>query len=240
MQTIQRLCHLNNEFYRNNHASFSATRQSAWPGWERLDTHLDAHIGTVLDVACGNLRYKSFLESHGTFADAYYAVDSCAELLPEATSASFQELDIVESLYEDHLPADITAPPCDLAVCFGFMHHVPTAELRSSLFDVLLEKTREGGLVAVSFWQFAQDPKMLAKAETTTEHGQRELSLALDEGDYLLGWENAPNAYRYCHSFSEEELDAFVDRCKPQATLLDCYKADGRTGNMNGYLVFQK
>ena len=238
-QTIQRLRHLNNEFYRHNHASFSATRQSAWPGWERLADHLGPCAGAVLDIACGNLRFKSFLESRGKPAGAYYAVDSCVELLPEPTSAAFQELDIVKSLCDDRLAADIAAPACDLTVCFGFMHHVPTAKLRGRLIDALLEMTRENGLVAVSFWRFAQDQKMLAKAQATTERGCADLSLALEEGDYLLGWEDAACSYRYCHSFSEEELDALVERCKPRAKLIDRYEADGRTGSMNGYLVFR-
>lgn len=238
--TIQRLCQLNKAFYNENNASFSATRQAAWDGWDALRKHMPSQVSSVLDLACGNLRFKSFAEQNGIADVPYYAVDSCTELLPSSADVAFQELDIVEALLEGRLAQDIDAPACDLTVCFGFFHHVPTARLRLDLLDALLQKTAPGGIAAISFWQFHRNPKMLDKATAATARGCAELGLSLEPGDYLLTWNDDDNAYRYCHSFSDAEIDEFARAGQRHASLADRFRADGRSSEMNGYLVFRK
>lgn len=44
--TAHALCALNNEFYRRQSESFSATREASWPGWERV----------LASMLCGNAR----------------------------------------------------------------------------------------------------------------------------------------------------------------------------------------
>lgn len=240
-RTIQALCKLNGEFYRTHHASFAETRQSAWPGWKRVASLVPKRPQTVLDVACGTLRFKAFCE-HGGIETVrpYHAIDSCEALLPDDEGVSFQELDIAGALLEDRLAAAIKAPACSLVACFGFAHHVPTGELRARLVDSLLEKASPGGLVALSFWQFARDPKMLDKAKRTTERGISELGVSLGENDFLLGWNGVDGAYRYCHSFSDGELDELAAHVEGRAALVGQFRADGRTAEMNGYRVFHK
>lgn len=239
--TVQKLIRLNEVFYRENSASFSYTRQHAWAGWERVMGSLAYRPSSVLDVACGNARFKGFLDGFpATGRLQYHGLDSCPDLLPEDGEIDFQHLDIIGAMLDGSLTMSIEAPACDLVACFGFMHHVPTEKLRMELMATLVEKTAQGGTLAVSFWQFADDPKMLEKARVTTLQGCAELDLALDGGDYLLGWEGKTGSYRYCHSFSEVELDAIVAHCRNRAHLVDRFKADGKTGQMNGYLVFRK
>ena len=100
MQEARRLSDITNEFYRTVHASFSATRQSPWAGWERVAevTFPDADGGAagggtaggsrafdVLDLACGNLRFERFLA--GLVPDArVWAVDICDELAALASA----------------------------------------------------------------------------------------------------------------------------------------------------------
>ena len=65
------------------------------------------------------------------------------------------------------------------------------------------------------------------------------LYLNLDANDYLLGWQQTQGVFRYCHHFAEEEVKALVASVSDVAQLADCFRADGRTGNLNEYLVFR-
>ena len=60
-----------------------------------------------------------------------------------------------------------------------------------------------------------------------------------EAGDRLLGWQGRPGAYRYCHSFSNADVDALVAAVADRARLVDRFRADGRTGDLNEYLVFE-
>ena len=74
LTTAHELIELNNRFYTEHAASFSATRSAPWEGWNHaaeLLTQLrwprahnggaSCHSPLVLDLACGNLRFERFL-----------------------------------------------------------------------------------------------------------------------------------------------------------------------------------
>ena len=239
IKTIQKLRDLDNAFYRDNHASFSQTRSQAWKGWDALFAYLPQAPASVLDVACGNMRFKAFLEERiDTFA--YYGVDACTPLVPDSMRGSFEQLDLIEELEAGTLLAHLEAPECDLTACFGFMHHVPSHALRSALMRALVDKTVGGGTIAVSFWQFALDESRRRKAQETTRLALQTVDVDLEEGDYLLGWQNKPGAYRYCHSFDDGEVAQLLDECGDAVRLVDRFSADGKTGDMNAYIVLRK
>lgn len=270
-----RMSELNSAFYREQAASFSATRRGAWLGWQRCLDVLTARVAlaspssdagmSVLDLACGNLRFASFLSSalQDVHLD-YYAVDNCVDLawgesLPPQVSVRFQELDIVGALLvglptgpddrlstgpDDRLPAlaDLV-PLCDLVVSFGFLHHVPTRDARVALMRALVSQTNPGGACCVSLWRFMSDPALAARALATTAEATRELAIDradLGEGDYLLGWQGRPHAFRYCHSFGEGEVDALVAAVASDAELVARFDSDGRSGALNTYLVLRR
>lgn len=201
----------------------------------------------VLDVACGNGRFLRFLqEALPGAAIAYFAVDDCEQLARDglagdADNVAFQKLDIANSLIDGSIERAIEAPPVDMAVCFGFFHHVPGADSRAALLRALVKSVRPGGHVAVSLWQFAKSPELAARAVETTAKARVEYGLpALDEGDYLLGWQNRQHAYRYCHTFSDGEVADLARAVDRQANLVARFEADGRTGTLNSYLVFRR
>lgn len=131
-------------------------------------------------------------------------------------------------------------PACDLSVSFGFMHHIPLQEHRAAVLRMLADRTRPGGFVAVSFWRFLNDASLAKKAHATHGIALEELALPpLDEGDFLLGWNNAPGAYRYCHSFSDAEIDELAASIADRASVAARFAADGRTGDLNTYLVLE-
>ncbi len=287
----RRMSALNSSFYREQAASFSDTRHGAWPGWQRcldalaacdaLPSSLSSDATmSVLDLACGNLRFVSFLSS--AIPDVRldcHAVDNCVDLaqgasVPARVSACFHELDIVGALLEgppanpnasnpdasnpdasnpdDLAPgcsegrapalADLV-PRCDLVVSFGFLHHVPTRAARAELMRALVGLTNPGGACCVSLWRFMSDATLAARALATTAEATRELGIDpadLGEGDYLLGWQGRPHAFRYCHSFGEGEVDALVAAVADEAELVARFDSDGRSGALNTYLVLRR
>lgn len=134
----------------------------------------------------------------------------------------------------------LQAPRCDLAVSFGFLHHIPLPRWREEVLAALAAKVRPGGFVIVSLWRFLENPPLARKAEATHEHALAELGLPpLDAGDRLLGWRDEPGAYRYCHSFTDGEIDALAASVGHAATEVARFRADGRDGALNSYLVLQ-
>lgn len=251
-----RLCALTGEFYRANAESFSQTRQSPWQGWVRLLEVMDARAAEreplcVLDLACGNLRFERYL------ADALpgrvlsgYAVDNCDPLVEAGernesdalSRMSFQNLDAIERLSAGCLREALEAPDasCDLAVSFGFMHHVPLERWRVELLRALVAKVRSGGFVAVSFWRFLNSDKLAGKAKETTSRARAELGIPeLPPNDYLLGWQDTQGLYRYCHHFDELEIERLLAAVADSAELVSRFEADGKTGNLNEYVVLR-
>jgi SAM-dependent methyltransferase len=247
-QTAKILCEITSDFYREQNESFSKTRKAPWPGWKRSlalvqDACLDSLRSlSVFDLACGNLRFESFLNSAlpQTSID-FYAVDNCDELLPRSPSVNYQSLDILNVLLSGTtLSQRLTAPPCDLSVSFGFMHHVPLQGYREEILSSLVGQTRPGGYVIVSFWQFLKNATLAEKARITHEHALKDLGLSgLEDGDFVLGWKDIPHAYRYCHSFSEIEIDQLIESVGALATVVSRFTSDGRTDNLNTYLVLK-
>ena len=270
----QMLCQLNNDFYRDQAVSFSDTRHAKWPGWECClkavsSVFLDQSNSVVLDVACGNLRFEKFLASQLLERQIQvWALDSCDELLPQTCAGTLVEkvnADGVDTpdatdvhLQINYLHCDVMEaigsskaftygiPQADISVSFGFMHHVPLPEWRVQLLNSLIEATKPGGFVCVSFWEFLADEGLAAKAYKTHERALAELgpvwgfsSADFNDGDFLLGWRNTPGAYRYCHSFSTSEVDALIATVSHRAECVARFRADGRTETLNEYIVLQ-
>ena len=270
----QMLCQLNNDFYRDQAVSFSDTRHAKWPGWECClkavsSVFLDQSNSVVLDVACGNLRFEKFLASQLLERQIQvWALDSCDELLPQtcagtlvkkvnadgadtpdATDVHLQinylHCDVMEAIGSSKV-FTYGIPQADISVSFGFMHHVPLPEWRVQLLNSLIEATKPGGFVCVSFWEFLADEGLAAKAYKTHERALVELgpvwgfsSADFNDGDFLLGWRNTPGAYRYCHSFSTSEVDALIATVSSRAECVARFRADGRTETLNEYIVLQ-
>ena len=82
------------------------------------------------------------------------------------------------------------------------------------------------------------------KAHTTHEQAIKELGLGkiatdFDKNDFLIGWKDIPGAYRYCHSFTESEIDHLTESVAAQAIVCDRFTSDGRSGNLNTYLILR-
>ena len=252
--TADQLIRITSEFYAQQAQSFSATRQMPWQGWQQcLDAMPQLSAGekpSVLDVGCGNLRFARFLcDEAGIVPTKYFAVDNCKPLVESGETdthtpqVTFIELDVIKSLLDNTLSSRLTVPACDLVVAFGFLHHVPGAEKRLQLLRTLLEKTKPGGYVCVSFWQFMNSQKLAAKAQETTAQGLQALgidALELEENDYLIGWQDKADTWRYCHHFSQEELDELLASLGSDVHVCEQFSADGKDNNLNRYVILQR
>ncbi len=255
--TARLLANLTSDFYMKTASSFSATRQSPWEGWRRVvDTAPRPRRGreplSVLDAGCGNLRFERFLFDEG-IAFRAVGVDGCPALVDEGASAfeaaglpdapiKFVEANIVEALLCGADPfAVLDGRTFDLAVAFGVMHHVPTAAARRRLLDALVGRTRPGGIVAASFWRFADDVRLLKKARAATAKAQERFGpLDLDVGDHLLQWQQNESVFRYCHHASDDEIADLAAACAASAEVVANFFADGSSGRLNRYLVLRK
>lgn len=238
-------------FYARNAASFSATRQSVWRGWERVLKTMQAcipstiHNANVFDIACGNMRFEQFLTANTPTFTKAYAIDTCVELLdapnPHGIEIIRIQADVIELLERDATFASWGIPACNLVVAFGFMHHIPTHKLRTRLVRNMVQATKPGGLCALSFWQFEKDSRLANKAATITPIAINHLGLApLDEGDRFLGWQDSAEEVRFCHTFSNAEVDSMrAYATQLGACVLDDFCADGSNNNLNRYLVMQ-
>lgn len=269
--TAQNLIDLNTRFYAEHAASFSATRSAPWEGWRHVadiarDRFGDTPVSLrVFDLACGNLRFERFLAEQLPHASLHVtAIDNCPALAvgtDQLARVDYRSLDILTSLLaksghgSDGAIADPrtsaldTAFPhanCDLAVCFGFMHHVPGAELRRAVLSRLIDGVRPGGIVVVSFWQFMNDERIARKAARSLDLALAQppfagfASSSLEEGDHLLGWQADDAAFRYCHHFSTTEIDQLAASVSPLAAPIDTFSADGSNHSLNRYLVLQR
>ena len=252
--TAEQLSYVTSEFYAQQTQSFSATRQMPWQGWQQcLDAMPQLSAGeklSVLDVGCGNLRFARFLcDEVGIVPAKYFAVDNCKPLVESGEVGThiseliFIELDVIKSLLDNTLSSRLTVPACDLVVAFGFLHHVPGAQKRIQLLRTLLEKTKPGRFVCISFWQFMNSQKLAAKAQKTTAQGLHALGIdasELEEHDYLIGWQDKADTWRYCHHFSQDELDELLGSLGSDVRVCAQFSADGKDNNLNRYVILQR
>lgn len=206
----------------------------------------------VLDLACGNLRFEQFLTAQLPDVDfSFQAVDSCEALSAsngsDMSSICYHKIDILDATLRNERPLE-TLPSCDLSVCFGFMHHIPGQDLRHALMHELVSHTAHDGYMALSFWRFMEDTRLAHKARKADAHAHEKHVATtvgtidpsqLDEHDHFLGWQNDPAPLRYCHHFTEQEIDELVRSVGMRAHEVMRYDADGASGTLNRYVILR-
>ena len=236
-----------------------------------------------IDVACGNLRFLHFLcaymqaatptknTAHNTSASqgntfVYIGIDKQPELtargMATMRNAPTQAVPHITLYTHDILSCALEgtpALPClehraDMLVCFGFMHHIPSAALRAHVLAELCAQIKPGGVMILSFWCFAQSTEGAAKAARETMHAFEALTARAESGaankpmlnaedfepnDFMLGWKHTQGVMRYAHSFTEAEALQLIAGVS-QLSYCTHWYADGKDNRSNLYVIAQK
>ncbi len=236
LDDAQKCIDLTSNFYRTVADSFSSTRKDAWVGWLEAirSTDLGSEV-SVLDLACGNMRFEEFLARQGFDVKRAVCIDNCPALAKKSeTSVEYIECDILCDLPNHHKEAD-------LVVCFGFMHHVPLSSKRLEIIQYLIDNTRFGGYIIISFWQFLRDERIAKKSELATREVCEQEKIKFDDSnDRFLRWKDDESVARYCHNFLNGEIESLLASVSEQIDVVNSFNADGKQANLNHYVVMKK
>ncbi len=239
--TIKKLNKINLDFYKTTAKDFNESRQYFWDGWKSLVKYL-AHFNQLklLDLGCGNARFFQFISKEFPNVNIeYLGVDSNQELLNFANenyenmedkkniSFELQKTDIVTSLIKKKdflLKNDF-----DLIVSFGVFHHIPSYDLRLKLLELMKSKLADDGLIIISLWQFMEFERFKRKIVDNTQK---------ETNDFIVDWKKGKEANRFCHFVDENEQNMLI--IDSNLELVDTFRADGKEGNVNTYLVLKK
>lgn len=231
---------INRDFYSRHAADFDRTRHpGGWPGWRSVietavsPTDRPLH---VLDLGCGNGRFALFLEhnpellSHRPFT--YHGIDLSSELIDHARAAT-AGVDHIRFQVDDIENCTLDEATHDLVTLFGVLHHLPGFDARRRNLERAASAVAPGGLLALTCWQFADDPRFEdRRLDWCSAAGVDPVEL--EPGDHLLRWGQAESgARRYCHHTNEPELDRLA--CGLQLAEVARHRSDGPGGRQNLY-----
>jgi tRNA (uracil-5-)-methyltransferase TRM9 len=243
-KTKELLKQINSRFYQTYAQEFAKTRNYAWESWEKLLTYIKNDDPVyVLDIGCGNGRFLEFLLENKVGVNGYTGLDESRELLSlveqiEALGVTVdtQKVNLIDTRLTE-IP--LGRQEYQLIACFGLMHHIPNFEDRLAILADAATYLAENGVMITSFWQFGQFDRFAKKIIPWN-------SLALDQTmvddleptDFLLDWQGNLTVPRYCHHFSDEEVDRYVAQLGlPVAADL---RGDGKVQGYNRIVVWQK
>ena len=249
--TVSALARLNTGFYDRFAESFSRTRQAPWPGWVRVletwrqvrSTSPADEAASILDLGCGNGRFGVWLGEVSDDPHDYTGVDSSTRLIEmvPATLADREggrtELVIADLVFDD-LDEHLGDRSFDLITLFGLLHHVPSFARRRSLLEGLKQRLAPDGLMALTFWQFAEHERFRRRFMDWEEYNRSANEpidpAGLEPGDYLLRWEET--ACRYCHFADPSEAATLVESLNLE--VVESFRADG-CGDLNLYYLLR-
>ena len=235
-QAAHQLLAINRVFYRRYAADFARTRHAPWAGWERLRPTLRGRE-VLLDVGCGNGRFGRFwAETNAGTARHYHAVDGSLPLLREAARALGAFPNTKTRLEWRDISGD---PPrhgqYPLIALLGVLHHIPGRARRARLLRSLAARLSDEGVLVLTFWRFAEDPRIRERLRPWPPDWQGRV----EENDFLLPWgAGEGDAQRYCHHVDEAEERELLTSSDLQ--LVQAFAADGASGTLNAYRLLRR
>ena len=226
-----RLVALNKSFYEQVSAPFARSRATPQPGFERLVSFLPDGQD-VLDVGCGEGRFGRFLREHMPTLN-YTGLDftqSLLDLAAEGLPGRFIQADISKPGFSQSLGR------FDLVVCLAALQHIPGAARRRTILAEMVSALKPGGRLFLSTWQFTTSERQQRKIRTWSEIGLDKSEV--EPTDYLLSWRRGTEALRYVALLEVDGLRSLADQL--ECSFLTAFRSDGREGDLNLYVVWQK
>lgn len=234
-----KLLKLNQGFYEQYAASFSATRGRIQPGVRRLLKKINPEA-SILDVGCGNGTLARALAAGG-FSGQYLGVDMSEGLLAKAAEGlkeqsqgdfRFRQVDLANPDWVESIPSG----PFDWLAAFAVLHHIPGKNLRERTVAAFTRLVSPEGRVAVSVWQWQHSPRLRKRILPWSEVGMD--AEELESGDVLLDWRAGETVgLRYVHTFDESELSKLGQ--SGGFRVQETFFSDGKPGNLALYQVWQ-
>jgi len=247
--TIKKLNQINQKFYQKTAQTFSRSRSYFWSGWEKITPYLNVLVAQekeikVFDVGCGNGRFGMFLsENLDSKKIKYFGLDFSQRLLETAKQRlttlgldfQLKELDLVKSLLNKQLN-ELYNQKFNLITAFGLFHHLPSFSIRRQAVKQLVSQLENEGVMVATFWQFANKTRFSKKFVNPEKVSIKPEEL--EENDFIMDWKRGKRAYRYCHHADQPEVEKLTAGLSLEE--VDNYLADGKTGDLNLYLVLKK
>lgn len=238
----KQLLKMNQEFYRTVAAEFDRTRQGLPVGMLALAQLLHEQLSQpirLLDVGCGNGRFARALVAR-ELRGSYTGLDADRQLLDLAAvqtgalpglRCQFVQADLADPGWDSRLDPG----GYDVVVALAVLHHLPGEALRQQVTAQLAGLLAPRGLLALSTWQFLSSERLAARTvdwSTVGLNGQD-----VEPGDAVLPWEQGTHALRYVHHLDLAEVERLLAAC--QLHLSTTFRADGKEGNLNLFVVAQ-
>ena len=251
LEVVERLLSINREFYQSFADPFRATRGRLQPGVIRaLETvPLEANM---LDLGCAHGLLAGEMDRRD-FSGIYLGLDSSSRLLdsvPNHLQPSHYRFAVADLSTDDWPETARTfldqgsasaqgvpesSNPFDWAFAFAVLHHLPSADLRSSTAAAIGTLLRPGGRVAVSVWDFLASPRLADRVVPWDSVGLSKKDV--DGGDHLVDWREGGSGVRYVHHFMQAELSELAE--DGGFRVIDDYRSDGENSQLGLYQIWE-
>jgi SAM-dependent methyltransferase len=201
---------------------------------------------SVLDAGCGNGRFGRFLEARLDPGFDYTGIDSSARLLEHARSRlsatrgrrELHEIDLLHETLSSRLPES----RFDLVAAFGLTHHLPGLDRRRTLLHDLAQLVAPKGLLAIAFWQFADEQRFRRRMVDWQSFNARDAEPVeldqLEPGDHLLNWGTRSNVVRYCHHSDDREIELLISDIGLESTT--SFRSAAEIDRLNAYRLLRR
>ena len=250
-EVVERLLSINREFYQSFAEPFRATRGRLQPGVVRAleAVPLEANM---LDLGCAHGLLAGEM-ARRDFSGIYLGLDSSSILLdsvPDHLQPAHYRFALADLSTDDWPETALTvldqgsaseqgvpesSNPFDWAFAFAVLHHLPSADLRSSTAAAIGLLLRPGGRVAVSVWDFLASQRLRELVVPWDTVGLSEKDV--DVGDYLVDWREGGSGVRYVHHFTQVELSELAE--DGGFRVIDDYRSDGENSQLGLYQIWE-
>jgi len=244
---IDKITFINQEFYQKFAESFAATRNRIQPGVTRL-LHQTPDDRIWLDIGCGNSTLvQAWIEENRK--GSYTGCDLSPALIdearrrigflpvPEGLSIEFKQAD----LNQENWSQDFSHRQWDVISLFAVLHHIPSSINRQKICRSLRQLLPAGNPLYLSVWQLQNSARLLPRIKPWHLVGIK--AQDVEEGDVLMDWRagarigDKPEALRYVHIFSEDELTTLAHSASFHVE--ETFYSDGKEGNLALYQIWK-